>query len=158
MTVLVLSIISSLTALVAVIVGPLVQLRVAKKQIRSTTVSANRQAWINSLRDNLATLRAYSSDVRGLRTADTNDPSLTAKIQKKGRRANVLLAKVRLSLNPTEKDHQELMQRVQQLWDISDSVSPNNAKGEEWERNAQDLMTVAQRILKAEWNRVKEGD
>ena len=59
--------VSSLTALVAVIVAPLIQLRIAKRQIRSTTISANRQVWINTLRDNLATLWAYSSDVRELR-------------------------------------------------------------------------------------------
>jgi hypothetical protein len=48
---------SPMIALVAVIVGPLIQLRIAKRQIRSATVSANRQAWINTLRDNLATIR-----------------------------------------------------------------------------------------------------
>src|SRR5277367_5082703 len=80
-------IISSLTALVAVIVGPLIQLRVAKRQIRSTTISANRQAWINTLRDNLATIRAYSSDVRELRAEPTADPSMTAKIQEEARQA-----------------------------------------------------------------------
>lgn len=152
------SIISSLTALAAVIVGPLIQLRVAKRQIRSTTISANRQAWINTLRDNLATIRAYSSDVRELRAAPTNDPSMTAKIQEEARQAKILLAKVALSLNPTEEDHQELLRTVERLWNISNSVVPDNPKGEAWEQAVQDLMTVANRILKTEWIRVKRGD
>lgn len=151
-------IVSSLTALVAVIVGPLIQLRVAKRQIRSTTISANRQAWINTLRDNLATIRAYCSDVRELRAAQTNDPAMTAKIQEEARQAKILLAKVELSLNATEEDHQELIRTVERLWNISGSVVPDNTKGEEWERAVKDLMTVAKRILKAEWNRVKRGD
>jgi hypothetical protein len=149
---------SPLIAVLAVIVGPLIQLRIAKKQIRSTTVSANRQAWINALRENLATIRAYSSDVRELRVAHTADAAMTAIVQEEARQAKILIAKVDLSLNPKEKGHEELLRAVRRLWDISDSVGPNNTRGEEWERAVQDFMGQAKSILKAEWERVKKGD
>jgi hypothetical protein len=151
-------VVSTVTALVAVIIGPLIQLHVAKKQIRSTTVSANRQAWINTLRDNLATIRAYSSDVRELRAAHTHDPALAAKIQEEARQAKILIAKVDLSLNPHEQDHQDLLRAVQRLSNVSDSVAPDKTKGAEWEQAVQDFMTQAKSILKAEWERVKKGD
>ena len=96
-------VVSSVTVLVAVIVGPLIQLHVAKRQIRSTTVSSNRQAWINNLRDNLATIQAYSSDVRELRAAHMHDPALTAKIQERARQAKILamvLTHLRIVVTP----------------------------------------------------------
>ena len=50
------------------------------------------------------------------------------------------------------------MRTVERLWNISDSVVPDNTRGEEWEHPVRDFMTLAQRILKAEWKRVKKGD
>src|SRR5439155_18275459 len=137
---------SPMIALVAVIVGPLIQLRIAKKQIRSATVSANRQAWINTLRDNLATIRAYSSDVRELRASYQQDPALTVKIQEEARQATILIAKVDLSLNPNERDHQELLRAAQRLWNISDSVVPDNTRSAEWEKAVHDFTTQAKSI------------
>ena len=39
------------TALVAVIVGPVISVYVARRQIRASAVLKNRQSWINALRD-----------------------------------------------------------------------------------------------------------
>lgn len=50
------AVVSAITALVAVIVGPLASIFVAKNQINASVVSSNRQVWINRLRDELATL------------------------------------------------------------------------------------------------------
>jgi hypothetical protein len=47
------ALISSLTALAAVVFAPIVSIYVAKRQIRASVVSVNRQAWINRLRDEL---------------------------------------------------------------------------------------------------------
>jgi hypothetical protein len=41
-------------ALVAVFVGPFVSILVARRQIKASLVSANRQAWIKELRSTLA--------------------------------------------------------------------------------------------------------
>ena len=51
-------IITALTALAAVTVGPFLSIYVAKKQINSAALSTNRQEWINKLRIILAELIA----------------------------------------------------------------------------------------------------
>ncbi len=145
-------------ALVAVIVGPLIQLRIAKRQIRSTTISANRQAWINRLRDDLATMWAYAANVRVVRASFTNDPIVSAKAQEQAREAYVLLNRIRLSVNTSEGDHRDLVQIVERLWNIADTVTPNSPNSEAWGQAVKDLMTTAPRILKSEWVRVKKGD
>ena len=66
---------TAVTALVAVIVGPLISLFIAKqqnatnryalrKQIEASTVSANRQTWINTLRDSIAEVQSLVTTVR----------------------------------------------------------------------------------------------
>jgi len=50
------SLISASTALVASVIGPFVTLTVAKRQFNATVLSANRQKWIETLRDSLAEL------------------------------------------------------------------------------------------------------
>jgi hypothetical protein len=47
---------SAITALTATLVTPMVSFWIARRQIRATLVSANRQAWINALRDDLSEL------------------------------------------------------------------------------------------------------
>ena len=48
------SVIAAATALVAVVLGPIVSVYVVRRQIRATVVSTNRQAWINDLRNTIA--------------------------------------------------------------------------------------------------------
>jgi len=53
---LLISLVSACTALVASIVGPIVTLTVARRQFSANVLSANRQKWIETLRDMLAEL------------------------------------------------------------------------------------------------------
>jgi hypothetical protein len=50
------SVVSACTALVASVAGPLVTLTGAMRQFNATVLSANRQKWIESLRETLAEL------------------------------------------------------------------------------------------------------
>ena len=50
------TLVSATTALVASLVGPLVTLTVARRQISASVLSANRQKWIETLREMLAEL------------------------------------------------------------------------------------------------------
>jgi len=87
------SLVSACTALVASIVGPLVTLAVARRQFNATVLSANRQKWIETLRDLLA--EAISLIVAALviksrykdqwnegRTAFEGNPALLEKLQR----------------------------------------------------------------------------
>src|SRR6266853_2088621 len=57
------AVISALTALVALIVGPLLSLYVAKRQIAASVISNERKEWIGSLRHNIANFLATISSV-----------------------------------------------------------------------------------------------
>src|SRR5262249_8599449 len=106
---LLLSLISACTALVASIVGPLVTFAVAKRQFNATVLSANRQRWIESLRDMLAELISLIVAVVVVKSswkgkwnkgmaAIAADPALLQKLE----RLVLVQWKIRLLLNPIE--------------------------------------------------------
>ena len=51
-----LALVSACTALVASVAGPSVQLLIARRQINANLISANRQKWIEALRDLISEL------------------------------------------------------------------------------------------------------
>src|SRR5437660_1391058 len=57
------AVVSSITALVALIVGPLLALYVAKRQIIATTISTERKEWVASLRQSIVGFVATISSV-----------------------------------------------------------------------------------------------
>jgi len=57
------AIISAATALIALIISPLLSLYVAKRQIGATTVSNERKEWIGNLRNSIASFLAIISSV-----------------------------------------------------------------------------------------------
>jgi len=153
--------VSACTALVASIVGPIVTLTVAKRQFNATVLSANRQKWIESLRDTLAELLALLVAAivvksnwrdkwergRGVLRAD---PALLEKVE------HLVLAqsKIRLLLNPTEEDHQRLDQAIDTALK---RLQAEELTDLETEADIQNITKLAQSILKREWQRVKLG-
>ena len=156
-----LSLISACTALVASIAGPFVTLIVAKRNFNATVLSANRQKWIESLRDTLAELISLLIAALFLkekwkgkwdrgRGALIAEPALLDKVQ------SLVLAqsKVRLLLNPTEADHQHLYRAIESA---SKRLQSEEALEFETEADIETITTLAQTILKREWRRVKHG-
>ena len=155
------SLVSACTALVASIVGPIVTLAVARRQFNATVLSANRQKWIESLRDMLAELVSplvaalvIKSEWQGKwergRAAFSADPRLIDKLQ----RLVFAQSKITLLINPTEPDHQNLVQVIDAALKRLQSEQATE------EDTAADIATVtdlAQRSLKREWQRVKMG-
>jgi hypothetical protein len=156
-----LTLISACTALVASIAGPFVTLIVAKRNFNAPVLSANRQKWIETLRDMLAELislliaalflKAKWKDKwdRG-RGALSAEPALLDKLQ------SLVLAqtKVRLLLNPNEADHQHLYRAIETA---SKRLQSEEALESETEADIETITTLAQTILKREWQRVKHG-
>ncbi|RTZ71871.1 MAG: hypothetical protein DSZ00_09570 [Gammaproteobacteria bacterium] len=104
------AVVSAVTALVAVIVGPLVSVYVAKNQINASVVSTNRQTWINRLRDELATLVGI---VHHLPSAHANESiSTDTAIAEYGKFVEKFQV-VKLLINPKEADHQELIRLIE---------------------------------------------
>ena len=140
---------SLVIALAAVIVGPAIQLWIAKRQIRATVLSANRQSWINNLRDQLAEFIALASSLK----ADSATHVLSAEKRiETVERVNHLAAKIRLLLNAQEEDHNHL-QRL-----ISDAVLGYTKPSEVVPSNLPEIISHSQKVLKQEWERVKKLD
>jgi hypothetical protein len=158
---LLISLVSACTALVASIIGPFVTLTVAKRQINATVLSANRQKWIENLREALAELISLlvAAVVVRSKWKDSwdkglgplrEDPGLLQKLE----RIVLAQARIRLLINPAEPDHQRLLQAIETaIKCVQSERSPDS----EMEADINAITEQAQAILKREWQRVKRG-
>ena len=158
---LLISLVSAATALVASVVGPLVTLAVARRQFNATVISANRQKWIEALRDllsELISLLVAVLVVKAQRTgpwdrgmgAIAQEPALLAKLE----RVVHVQWKIRLLINPTEPDHEELYRMIDAAFKRLQSEESHDAESE---ADIEAITRLAQSILKREWERVKRG-
>ena len=139
---------AAVTALAAVIITPVITHFTTRKQIRATLISANRQAWINTLRDELAELFELSM-WKLLHRPGTLDGDEGYKYgAEKRSRIRLLINKIRLRLNPQEPDSQAFLEYLSKLQTADESTFY-----ELMER----AVTKGQQILKTEWGRVKKG-
>lgn len=159
---LLISVISACTALVASILGPLVTLSVAKRQFNASVLSANRQRWIETLRDMLAELISLLVSAlvvketwqgpweRGGHSVVAGNPELLAKLE----RIVLVQHKIRLLLNPNEDDHVRLYQTI----DIAfKRLRDEGLSDAESAADVETIVNLSQSILKREWQRVKAG-
>jgi hypothetical protein len=155
------SLVSACTALAASIAGPIVTLSVARRQFNATVLSANRQRWIEALRDSLAeliSLIVIASVVKAGWKAkwERGQGALTANpdLMEKVARIVLIQCRIRLLLNPTENDHQELFQAIDAAMKRlqSEEVSDTGT-----ESDIEHITRHGQSILKREWIRVKRG-
>jgi hypothetical protein len=142
--------ITTVTALIAVTVGPIVTICVSRRQIRASVVSSNRQQWINNLRDTIADFLAKIIMVRTLNARSHPDISTLPRLEEAMRLGN----KIELLLNPKDADHAELAGLIGQLAD------PSTETDRDLDINGLNrrVVQVSQAILKREWDRVKHGD
>ena len=148
--------VTAITALLAVVVGPLVSICVAKKQINATVLSTSRQEWINKLRNVLAELitivrhvpPAYAANSITNQEAISKHGELTEKIEL-----------VKLLLNSKESDHQELVRLVTSAsTQVKDAINQRQGNASKLEEAAERVVAQSQIILKREWERVKKGE
>lgn len=144
------AIIAAITALCAVILGPLVSIWTAQVQARVAVLSTNRQAWIDSLRELIAEYFAIANYVHA---SDWAERALAEHHERMGR-LSYLNAKIRLMLNPEEEDHKGLLVALGELALLC-SNAPKVRNKDLWHRHHNDAMTLSQKILKREWERVK---
>jgi len=155
------SLVSACTALVASVAGPLVTLTVARRQFNANVLSANRQKWIETLRDMLAELisllvaaMVIKSDWKDKwdqgRGVIARNPELLDKLE----RIVLVQWRIRLLINPTEADHQELYRGIETAFKRIQSEESHDS---ETEVDIENITRLAQVILKREWQRVKRG-
>ena len=142
-----------ITALVAVILGPTISIYVARRQIRGSVVSANRQAWINSLRDALASYMSKQSVARNLNKQHFANQDSLARIED----IVGLQYKIELLLNPTHKDHAEL---IKLLSNVTRTINQQKDENKDFNINScnERIVSLSQKIIKREWERVKQVD
>jgi hypothetical protein len=160
-------------AFAAVIVGPLIQYRAAKKdretheralklelaaqrettekQIFASVRSSNRQAWINALREDVAAYLNFSQRMAWLR-ANGMQAQPENELEKLMFEAGKTFSAIELRLNPNENLHVELMAR---LAGLSAAVQGGP---QHFEDQRALVVQQAQAIFKFEWNRVKIGE
>ena len=148
------ALISTGGALVGALIGSFTGYLTARQQFRSTVVSTSRQAWIASLRDSLAD---YQVSIATLGTMFVIPPRDEAARQQVYARAGALSYKIKLLLNPDEARHVELINAVDAAFN---ALEPAFKTGDHSQAVAQvrKVTELGQRILKAEWQRVKAGD
>jgi hypothetical protein len=156
-----LGLVSAFTAVAALIVGPASAIAVSRRQFKATVISANRQKWIETLRDMLAELIALiaTASVVKSRWKDKWDggrgpllaePALLEKFE----RIVLAQSKIRLLLNPTEADHQQLYETIEAA---IERLRSEESLDDEAQHDILTITTRAQAILKREWQRVKIG-
>ncbi len=139
------AIISAFTAAIAI----RIQSNNATRQIRATVVSVNRQAWINGLRDDVAEVLAlvdgFDRHMRSIMPTRETSQAVQEQRFEYEHRANLALNRIRLRLNESEPDAVDLVGFLQS------AVADMRVDG----RVREGIVNTAQRILKAEWARVK---
>ncbi len=157
----VISFVSACTALLASVVGPVVTLKVGKRQFNATVLSANRQKWIETLRDMVAELISLMALALIIKSACKSkwdkgrgplreDPALLHKME----RIVLAQSKIRLLLNPTEPDHQQLDRAIETAFKRLQSEESVDSDSE---ADIERITAISQAILKREWQRVKIG-
>lgn len=158
---LVLSFISACTALTASIVGPIVTLKVARRQFNANVLSTNRQKWIEALRDMVAELISLIVSALVIRSAWKSkwdkgrgplreDKALLVKLE----RIVLVESKIRLLLNPIEADHQQLYEAI---GTAIKRLKTEESLDADTEADIETIARLSQVILKREWQRVKQG-
>ena len=138
------------------------------KTVRATTVSNNRQEWINRLRDEIAGFLVYPLEDLNRYQATSGDEASYPKILEKSTEATSHALTIGLLINPNEIDHSSLYDQIIQLKKECDVLlvkmydsrnSENSFRGEflKTELRVTEILTLSQKILKREWERVKDG-
>ena len=156
------TLISASTAMIASIAGPFVNTRIAKFEFKTNVLSVNRQKWIDTMRDLVASLNSQLLIAAALRqTMDEPSGILIARDPELSRRVENLLrtvSKIELMLNPLKQDHQQLNVLMKEAIDQLRSPLLEDRVEDRIEVISHDIIQVLQGILKREWARVKRGE
>ena len=147
--------ISAITALVAVILSPIISIYVAKKQFGASVLSKFRQEWINSLRDNIS---EYISCMFMIMIYNrTSEIGQGKEIAEECRKLVLLNHKISLMLNPNEENHNKLIKLLEGLTAVVAEEDRDKSTAN-YKEKSNDIVVLSQIILKEEWIRVKKGN
>jgi len=149
-----LPLLSLIVAALAVLIGPYISWKVAKRQSETSVRITNkqiiapmRQAWINSLRDLVAELLGKCAHYWAAGFEEREDAEY--------RHITEMVHRLELFINPREEDHSQLIEEVRQMNFALSTGSSKETEEKFWEAHRK-VRHVAQTILKREWGRVKD--
>lgn len=150
------------TAMIASLIGPFVNAHIARIQFKANVLSANRQKWIETMCDLMASLNSQFLAAAAMRhtveeptsIAIARDPELFKRVENLMR----TISKIELMLNPLEQDHQQLNALMRDGVGQLRSPPPGCSIEEHVEAISRDITRISQVILKREWARVKRGE
>lgn len=142
--------IAAIVSAIGAWLGFFVQNRISSRQIRATVVSANRQTWIDALREDvseiLSILWAYDTHMHAFNAATHAEQLERFELEQ---RANLVFTRIRLRLNPNEQPALDLIGSLQAL------IRPRIARDAIVEER---IVELTQGILKSEWSCAKRGE
>ena len=141
-----------LCGLVVALVGVASSYLFLRRQIHAQVVSASRVAWIGNLRDAIAEFQSVVGTIAIAQIARDFD---AARFHETLSRASLLLSRTHLLINPTERLHQDLVDSMTALWTATLKKGPGVEVNLQEEQKV--VTTLAQKVLKAEWERTKSG-
>lgn len=125
------------------------QLNIAEKALKSQVISGNRQEWINTLRDGLANFLSILFII-------SQGNLEKGAYQEKAATLLLLRFKISLLLNPLENDHLQLDTFLDQGIKYLSTISKKEEPNRQFSEIRLDIITLSQKILKREWERVKK--
>jgi hypothetical protein len=165
----------ALAAVLVVLVAPFVQLRIAtrdrqarsddltaqleaqrlitERQVLASVRSSNRQAWINALRDDVATYLNLTHQMALLQGAVRGgDKAAITRLADVMFEAGKIYSAIQLRLNPDKDMHNELLNCLGNL------SSAAQIALDQFDAARADAVKQAQEIFRFEWKRVSRGE
>jgi hypothetical protein len=148
------------TALTSAVFGPFVSYVIARRQIRASVISNNRERWNEALLDSLAEYIGLLLSAAMIKQSMGQDP-LKAVSEDRAllqivERGVLVKSKVMLMTNPKDSLHIKLCEVLDATYQALVSNDPQTLAKI---RSGSEAITQAGRdVLKAEWARVKRGD
>jgi hypothetical protein len=142
-------------ALAVVVLASLVQYLVARRQIRATVLSANRQKWLDSLREELSRFISIMNILMVDIETRTNEPSPSREwIEQNMKELGFVRIKIELLLNPNKPDHKRLIDLVDKAVEYLPKWDTESGKIEV-RKMFVEIVSLSQKILKGVWEKVK---
>jgi hypothetical protein len=157
-----LGLVSAATALVASVLGPLTTLYIGRLQIRASVLSANRQKWIDTFRETMATFCAQAAIVVQLRDKIVSDGkvhlSTEPEILRRSEALVQTIARIRLLVDPLDVQQGRMLTLMQEHLEAMMAAPADAELGRQFEAMSAQIVELSLAVLRKEWERVKRMD
>ena len=152
--------VTACTALISAVVGPAVSYVVARRQIRASVITSNRERWTEALRDSVAEYVALLVSASMVKLTIAQDPLKALgedhALLQVFERTVLVKNKIMLMTNPNDSRYKELCNLVEGTYQTLLSDDPQVLA--KVHSGSEAITRSGREVLRAEWERVKRGD